>query len=112
MERWSYEEITQYIRDDFSEFLMDDLNVKQATSRVQVEYQNIIEESSVEKLFIYIVLAKLGLEHGTLRDDIKEEVLKMITEEKLLKIKDDLTPNEYKNLMKDTHDLLSLINSR
>ncbi|GLQ70774.1 Imm3 family immunity protein [Vibrio penaeicida] len=78
MDKWTYEELQEFIREDIEEFLNDGLNIRQATSRVQVEYAKAIQSSDLEKLIIFMVLCKEGVEHGFLRDDIKEDTLNLL----------------------------------
>jgi uncharacterized membrane protein YheB (UPF0754 family) len=106
MNRWSYCELAQYIYEDFNEFLSDGLNVRQVISRIQVEYYKIMEESPIERLMIYILLAKLEIEHGFLREDIREEVLRMINDNRLSKFSNELETSELKKLKEDIDELL------
>jgi len=106
--RWTYNEIQTYIREDIIEFINDGLDINQATSRVQVEYQDIIEENNIEKLFIYIALAKLGLEHGFLREDVQKELLEI--KETCPDLKNELDDDEYKQLQKDIKRIFKEMN--
>ncbi|GAB1148809.1 MAG: hypothetical protein SwBeaBPW_30990 [Shewanella algae] len=78
MEKWSYEELQEFIHEDIEEFMRDGLDIRQASSRVQVEYAKSIESGELEKLIIYMVLCEEGLMHGFLRDDIKEQTLELL----------------------------------
>ncbi|MDO6582174.1 Imm3 family immunity protein [Photobacterium sp. 2_MG-2023] len=78
MDKWSYDELQEFIHEDIEEFMGDGLNIRQASSRIQVEYAKSIEDSELEKLIIYMVLCKEGVKHGFLRDDIKEETLELL----------------------------------
>jgi hypothetical protein len=78
VDKWSYEELQEFIHEDIEEFMGDGLNIRQASSRVQVEYAKSIEDSELEKLIIYMVLCEEGVKHGFLRDDIKEEALELL----------------------------------
>ena len=78
MDKWSYEELKSFIHQDIEEFIRDGLDIRQASSRVQVEYAKSIENSKVEKLIIYMVLCEEGVRHGFLRDDIKEQTLELL----------------------------------
>ncbi len=78
MDRWSYEELQEFIHEDIEEFMGDGLDIRQASARVQVEYAKPIEDSDLEKLIIYMALCEEGVKHGFLRDDIKEQTLKLL----------------------------------
>lgn len=78
MDKWSYEELQEFIHEDIEEFMGGGLNIRQASSRVQVEYAKSIESSELEKLIIYMALCEEGVKHGFLREDIKEETLKLL----------------------------------
>lgn len=58
MDKWSYRELQEYIHEDIEEFMGDGLNIRQASSRVQVEHAKSIEQSEQEKLIIHIVLCE------------------------------------------------------
>lgn len=64
MDRWSYEELQEFIHEDIEEFMGDGLDIRQASARVQVEYAKPIEDSDLEKLIIYMALCEEGVKHG------------------------------------------------
>ena len=80
----------------------DGLDIRQASSRVQVEYAKSIGDSELEKLIIYMALCEEGVKHGFLRDDIKEQTLELLrqidlgycdqqlSDEERLKLRDDM----------------------
>ncbi len=102
MDKWSYEELQEFIHEDIEEFMSDGLDIRQASSRVQVEYAKSIEDCDLEKLIIYMALCDEGVKHGFLRDDIREQTLELIgkiglgqrdqrlSKEERLKLKDDM----------------------
>ncbi|EKE75619.1 Imm3 family immunity protein [Gallaecimonas xiamenensis] len=102
MDKWSYEELQEFIHEDIEEFMGDGLDIRQASSRVQVEYAKSIEDSELEKLIIYMVLCEEGVKHGFLRDDIKEQTQELLrridlgycdpqlSDEERLKLRDDM----------------------
>ena len=61
MEKWSYEELQEFIHEDIEEFMRDGLDIRQASSRVQVESAKSIESGELEKRIIYMVLCEVGL---------------------------------------------------
>jgi len=78
MDKWSYVELQEFIHEDIDEFMRDGLDIRQASSRVQVEYAKSIEANELEKLIIFMVLCEEGVKHGFLRDDIKEQVQELL----------------------------------
>ncbi|SFJ92515.1 hypothetical protein SAMN04488574_13517 [Bacillus sp. 71mf] len=86
----SYEELNQYIVEDFDEFLNEGLSISQVTEKLLVEYWRGIVNSKVEKLVIYLKIALLSIERDYLREDIKTEMINMINELESLPIKDEL----------------------
>lgn len=109
MEKWSYEDLTQYINNDVNEFMSEGLNIRQATSRVQVEYQRVIQDEPLDKLIIYMMLSKLGIEHGFLRDDIRDETLIMVKLNEQSNYSDALSPKELEAFKKDVKELLETL---
>ncbi|MEE2729946.1 MAG: Imm3 family immunity protein [Pseudomonadota bacterium] len=102
MDKWSYKELQEFILEDIEEFLGDGLDIRQASSRVQVEYAKSIKESELEKLIIYMALCEEGVKHGFLREDIKEQTQELLgridlghcdqqlSDEERLKLRDDI----------------------
>lgn len=87
----------------------DGLNIRQASSRVQVEYAKSIEQSEQEKLIIYMVLCDKGVKHGFLRDDIKKQTLELLNRIDLERRTEYLSEEELSKLENDmsrTSDLL------
>lgn len=80
MKIWSYDETVCYVHENFTQSLGLGLNVLQATERALYEFEAVIEAAEQEKFMIYIVLAKLGIEHNLLRSDIKDEFFFLLNE--------------------------------
>jgi len=78
MDNWSYEELKEYIHEDIAEFMVDGLNIRQVSSRVQVEYKNSIGNNQVEKAIIYLVLCDEGIKNELLREDIKIDTINLL----------------------------------
>lgn len=112
MERWSYFELKQYIREDFEEFTFKDgLQPRQAISRIQVEYERVMEESFLETVIIYSQLASIAIERNFLnqREDIKLRVSNMLTEIKYSDFQSELTPEELVAFKLDIDDVTNKI---
>lgn len=108
MDKWSYEELKEFIREDVEEFMRDGLDIRQASSRVQVEYAKSIEGSDLEKLVIYMVLCEEGVRHGFLRDDIKEQTLRLL-ERNYLKQCDKQLGDEERPKLRADMDRISIL---
>lgn len=106
MQRWTYDELKQNIEEDIEEFMADGLNFLQATARVQVEYQRITDKSPLEKLIIYMMLLKLGIEKEIVREDIRDETLALVAAGDLSRFNGDLTDEEFKAFGKDISEVL------
>lgn len=78
MNRWSYDELQEFIQEDIAEFIGDGLDIRQATSRIQVEYHKSINESDLEKLVIFMILCNEGVKHGFLRDDVADQTIQLL----------------------------------
>lgn len=107
MQRWTYEELKQNIDEDIEEFMADGLNFLQATARVQVEYQRITDKSPLEKLIIYMMLLKNGIEKGSVREDIREVVSALVSTGELSRFKEELTEEEFEAFEKDLSEVFS-----
>lgn len=97
----SYEELNQYIVEDFDEFLNEGLSISQVTEKLLVEYYRGIVNSKVEKLVIYLRIALLSIERDYLSENIKIELMNMINELETLPIKDELGPENTKQILLD-----------
>ncbi|MEC2077041.1 Imm3 family immunity protein [Metabacillus fastidiosus] len=97
----SYKELSQYIVEDFDEFLNEGLSISQVTEKLLVEYYHGIVNSKVEKLVIYLRIALLSIERAYLREDIKTELMNMINELETLSIKDELGSENTKQILLD-----------
>ena len=109
MDKWSYEELQKFIHEDIEEFMRDGLDIRQASSRVQVEYAKSIENGELEKLIIYMVLCEEGLKHGFLRDDIKEQTLELLERINLERCDQQLSDDEQCRLRDDMNRISSLL---
>lgn len=109
MEKWSYEELREFIHEDIEEFMGDGLNIRQASSRVQVEYAKSIEASELEKLIIYMVLCEQGVKYGFLRDDIKEQTLELLGRIDLEQCDQQLSVEERPKLRDDMNRTSALL---
>ncbi|MGC7928070.1 hypothetical protein ACP3VS_05430 [Lysinibacillus sp. VIII_CA] len=67
----SYEELNQYVIEDFDEFLNEGLPISQVTEKLLEEYYRGIVKSKVEKLVIYLRIALLSIERIYLREELK-----------------------------------------
>ncbi len=109
MENWSYQELQDFIHEDVEEFMSDGLNIRQASSRVQVEYARSLENNELEKLIIYMVLCEEGVKNGYLRDDIKGDTLELLGKVDLELCDQQLNEVEQSVLRVDINRILSLI---
>jgi hypothetical protein len=107
--KWSYEELQEFIHEDIEEFMGDGLNIRQSSSRVQVEYAKSIESSELEKLIIYMALCEEGVKHGFLRDDIKEQALELLGRIDLRYYDQQLSDEERLKLRNDMNRTSSLL---
>lgn len=77
MELWSYEEANEIVRENFDQSLTLGLNVVQSVERALYEFETVIEENEIEKLMIYIILTRIGVEQNEVRSDIFDEFLRL-----------------------------------
>lgn len=103
MERFSYDEIKQDIRGDYARYMEGGYNFSfyGATSKILDDFQRVIRGSEVESVMLYTILAKIGLEHGKLRPQIKEEVQRIIDNGIVSKFKDELSSEEFSEISQD-----------
>ena len=109
MDKWSYEELQEFIHEDVEEFMGDGLSIRQASSRVQVEYAKSIEGSELEKLIIYMALCEEGVKHGFLRNDIKEQTLELLEQIDLERCDQQLSDEERTKLRDDMNRTSALL---
>ncbi|MDP5190314.1 Imm3 family immunity protein [Rheinheimera baltica] len=109
MDKWSYEELQEFIYEDILEFMGDGLDIRQATSRVQVEYAKAIEGSKLEKLIIFMTLCEEGVKHGFLRDDIKEQTLELLQPINIVAYEKQLNNKEIVKLRDDINRTTTLL---
>ncbi|NOU68806.1 hypothetical protein GC096_32810 [Paenibacillus sp. LMG 31461] len=113
MERWSYFELKQYVYKDFEEFtLKDGLQPRQAISRIQVEYERVMDESYLESVIIYSQLASIALEKNFIsqREDIRLNVSKMLKEIKYSDFQSELTIEELAAFKRDLDEVTNKLN--
>lgn len=97
----SYEELNQYVIEDFDEFLNEGLSISQATEKLLEEYYRGIVNSKVEKLVIYLKIALLSIERNYLREDIKAELMSMINELESIPTKEEVGSENTKQILLD-----------
>lgn len=103
----SYEELSQYIIEDFEEFLNEGLSISQVTEKLLEEYYRGIVNSKVEKLVIYLKIAFLSIERNYLREDIKTELMSMINELESIPIKDEVGSENTKKIILDIEKFIN-----
>ena len=101
MRGYSCKDLRKDIIEDIDEFIADGLNVRQATSRVQVEYAQLIEECELAELIIYIVLSQEGFRHGCLRTDVKSKALHCINNTNVKKYENHLDEEQLSSLKRE-----------
>jgi hypothetical protein len=109
MDRWSYAELQEFIHEDIEEFMGDGLDIRQASSRVQVEYAKSIKDSELEKLIIYMVLCEEGLNHGFLREDIRMHTIELLEGISLNDCDQQLSFDEQSRLREDMKRVSNLL---
>ncbi|TKI53420.1 hypothetical protein FC756_24050 [Lysinibacillus mangiferihumi] len=97
----SYEELNQYIIEDFDEFLNEGLSISQVTEKLLEEYYRGIVNGKVEKLVIYLRIALLSIERNHLREDIKTELMSMINELESIPTKEEVGSENAKQILLD-----------
>lgn len=97
----SYEDLNQYVIEDFDEFLNEGLSISQVTEKLLEEYYRGIVNSKVEKLVIYLRIALLSIERNYLREDIKAELMSMINELKSIPTKEEVGSENTKQILLD-----------
>lgn len=97
----SYKELEQYIVEDFEEFLDEGLTLSQVTEKLLVEYQRGIVNSEVEKLVIYLTVARLSLDKGYLRQDVENKLNYMISDIPSIPLKKELESEDIEKIMHD-----------
>ncbi|MEK8214016.1 hypothetical protein [Paenibacillus sp. FSL L8-0463] len=81
----SYDKVIKYGTQGFEKYLSEGFTVNQATSRSIVEFEIQTDDFQDVEWILYLILAKLGIEHGDLRDDIKSQAMDIIHSNKLVK---------------------------
>lgn len=109
MDKWSYTELQEFIHEDIEEFMGNGLDIRQASSRVQVEYARSIEESELEKIIIFMALCEEGVKHGFLRDDIKAQTQELLRKINLGECDQQLSGEERSKLRDDMNKTSALL---
>lgn len=109
MNRFSYGELCEFIRGDIAEFKRDGLDIRQATSRVQVEYYKSIKESDFEKLVIFMILCEEGVKGGFLREDIAQQTKQLLDSAELYLFDKELSENERLRFRNDIAKTVKLL---
>lgn len=97
----SYEELNQYVIEDFDEFLNEGLSISPVTEKLLEEYYRGIVKSKVEKLVIYLRIALLSIERNYLCEDIKAELMSMINELESIPTKEEVGSENTKQILLD-----------
>ncbi|RJG21445.1 hypothetical protein [Paenibacillus thiaminolyticus] len=110
----SYDKVIKYVTQGFEKYLSDGLTVSQATSRSIVELEIQTDDFEDVEWTLYLLLAKLGIEHGDLRDDIKAQAMDIINSNKLVDFwkKEGLDNKELEErvlFVKGVRDLLTTV---
>lgn len=83
-EKITYEELMEYIPNDFDKFVSDGLSSIQAVSRLINEYENQTDDYEDVRWMFTVLLAEIGVKYECLRDEIKIEALNIINDKKLV----------------------------
>ncbi|OKP76544.1 hypothetical protein A3844_30200 [Paenibacillus helianthi] len=105
MEIWSYEEANEIVRENFNQSLALGLNIVQSVERALYEFETVMEENEIEKLMIYIILTKLGVEHNEVRPDICDEFFRLTETHTLLQILNQFDNTELNIVKKEIDEL-------
>ncbi|QMV40204.1 hypothetical protein [Cohnella cholangitidis] len=101
MEIWSYSETNEYVSENFTQSLALGLNVIEATERALYEFDTVINESEIDRFFVYLTLAKAGIEQNQVRADVVSEIVTMLTNGVLGKLEGRITGEDLEVVMKD-----------
>ncbi len=111
-----YNEIKQLIKQDYENFISENSIIKftfsGATSRILNEFAAMIESNEFEKIMIYTQLTLWGLEHGELRDDIRNIITNIITQESLSKFVEESNPSDFEDIKMDIEKVNVLLNNK
>ncbi|NGP57904.1 hypothetical protein FLT15_05705 [Paenibacillus thiaminolyticus] len=84
LEPMTYEELMEYVPKDYHKFVSDGLHPKQAISRLIDEYEMQTDDYDEVKWMFNVLLAEIGVRHNCLREEIREEALKIICDKRLI----------------------------
>ncbi|MGE7913067.1 Imm3 family immunity protein [Lysinibacillus xylanilyticus] len=98
-EKITYEELMEYVPNDFDKFVSDGLSSIQAVSRLINEYENQTDDYEDVRWMFTVLLAEIGVKYECLRDEIKIEALNIINDKKLVNfwIKEGINDTEIIN---------------
>jgi len=107
----SHDKVINYVTQGFEKFLSEGLTVSQATSRSIVDFEIQTDDFEDVEWTLYLVLAKLGIEHGDLRDDIKVQAMNIIHSNKLVEFwkNDGLDNKELEDRVLFVEEIRSLL---
>ncbi|MGZ0052347.1 Imm3 family immunity protein [Brevibacillus gelatini] len=84
IEPMTYEELMEYVPKDFHKFVSDGLSPNQAISRLIDEYELQTDDYEEINWMFNVLLAEIGVRHNCLREEIREEALKIICDKRLI----------------------------
>ncbi|MGA3599077.1 Imm3 family immunity protein [Lysinibacillus agricola] len=98
-EKITYEELMEYVPNDFDKFVSDGLSSIQAVSRLINEYENQTDDYEDVRWMFTVLLAEIGVKYECSRDEIKIEALNIINDKKLVNfwIKEGINDTEIIN---------------
>ncbi|MGE7912678.1 hypothetical protein [Lysinibacillus xylanilyticus] len=98
-EKITYEELMEYVPNDFDKFVSDGLSSIQAVSRLINEYENQTDDYEDVRWMFTVLLAEIGVKYECLRDEIKKEAHNIINDKKLVNfwIKEGINDTEIIN---------------
>lgn len=95
MKDYSFLELKDYIIEDFEEFINQwNYSIEQACARIIDEYDRGINNSYSQKAVIYVCLARLAKEKGTIPEIIITEIIKIKTDFSQ-ELYSEMTENEF-----------------
>ena len=109
MKDYTYTELRKYISDDINEFIADGLNIRQAISRVQVEYSQLMAQSDLAELIIHMVLSREVVVRGETRTDVTEKTLRCIESAGAKDFKKELDDRELQMLREEIQTTIELL---
>lgn len=102
---FAYEELKEYVREDFERFYALGFQEEQIFSAVLDEYKYGTDFCSTENLCIHIFLALNYVQKGLDANKVVEQLRQLLTEESESFVKSDLG-DEYQNYTTDLKEIL------